>query len=205
MRKFSILMVLVVVICMYACNSPSPSQQKKENAPNLNPTQQEFMAKWQAYATPGEAHKELGYFIGSWNYTVSWWMKPDSPPEVSNGTSDVKWIMGGRFVEMNVNGTSMGTPFEGMAIIGYNNFSKQYTNVWIDNMGTGVMTATGSYDKKTKTMIENGTYTCPVEGKKSFRRVTKIVDGDNYLYEFFNSSHDGKEFRAMEIKYTRKK
>ena len=51
-------------------------------------------------------------------------------------------------------------PFEGMGIVGYDNLLKKFVSVWIDNMGTGLMPGTGTYDAATKTY----TYTTVVSG-----------------------------------------
>jgi hypothetical protein len=75
----------------------------------------------------------------------------------------------------------------------------------MDNMGTGIMTGSGNYDPNTKTLTDQGTFSCPAEGQKSYRGVTKIIDKDNFTYEWYMTGPDGKEFRAMEIVYTRKK
>ena len=165
----------------------------------------EYMAKWTEYATPSEGHKVLDQLVGNWEYILKYWSSPDTPPEESTGTNDVKWIIGGRFLQMDVNGTSMGQPFEGMGIMGYDNAKKEYVNTWIDSMGTGMMNATGSYDAETKTLTETGTYTDPMEGQQTFKGVTKFIDEDNVTYEMYISGPEGKETRVMEINYTRKK
>ena len=134
----------------------------------------EYMAKWQEYATPGEGHKVMEQFVGNWDYSLNYWASPDAPPEKSTGTSDIKWILGNRFLEMNVKSTTKNQPFEGMGIIGYDNAKKQYSNVWIDSMGTGMMNATGTYDTETKTMTETGKFTDPLSGEQSFKGCNKI-------------------------------
>jgi hypothetical protein len=67
------------------------------------------------------------------------------------------------------------------------------------------MMSRGNYDPSTKTLVEKGTFTDPVEGEKSYRGVTKIINKDKYTYEIYISGPDKKEFRMMEIVYTRKK
>ncbi len=165
----------------------------------------EYMAKWTEYATPSEGHKILEQLVGNWEYKLKYWSSPDTPPEESTGTNDVKWILGGRFLEMDVNGRSMGQPFEGMGIMGYDNAKKEYVNTWIDSMGTGMMNATGSYDAETKTLTETGSYTDPMAGQQTFKGVTKFINEDNVSYEMYISGPGGKETRVMEINYTRKK
>jgi len=162
-------------------------------------------AKWKEYAAPSDNHKLLDSFVGRWNYTVKWWMSPDAKPEESKGTSKATSIMGGRFLKQSAQGKSMGQPFKGMGITGYDNAEKQYNSIWIDNMGTGMMMSRGNYDLSTKTLVEKGTFTDPVEGEKSYRGVTKIINKDKYTYEIYISGPDKKESRMMEIVYTRKK
>jgi hypothetical protein len=199
-----------VVSCLAPLHQASADENKmQENKMQENKMKEmhaEMMAKWQAYATPGDAHKVLGQIVGDWGYTVNWWNTPGSEPEVSTGESENEWIMDGRFLEMNYDGMSMGQKFKGMGIVGYDNAKKEYTSVWIDTMGTGIMTATGTYDAAAKTLTENGSYTDPMTGKgKSFRGVTTFVDKDSYKYELFTEGPDGKEFLMMEINYKREK
>jgi hypothetical protein len=163
------------------------------------------MEKWKEYATPNENHKVLDAFVGNWDYTVKWWSSPNSQPEISRGTSEVKWIMGGRFLEQTSKGTSKVQPFEGMGITGYDNAKKKYVSMWIDNMGTGIMTSEGEYDISTKTFVQKGTFTQPKMGETPFRDVTKIIADDNLVYELYTKDKDWKEYKVLEINYTRKK
>lgn len=188
-----------------AVNVLSEEEPAEKAAPSMDHQHAESMAKWKEHALPGDAHKAMEPLTGNWDYVVSWWMTPDAEPQKSTGSSEVKWIMGGRFLEQTAKGTSMGQEFQGMGVMGYDNASKQYRGVWIDNMGTGIMTSTGSYDASTKTFEEKGSYTDPMEGEKSFRGVTTIVDADKYTYEMYIPGADSKEFRVMEIVYTRQK
>jgi hypothetical protein len=172
---------------------------------DTNKMKAEAMAKWQEYATPGEGHKVMEQLVGNWDYSLKYWMSPDAPPSETSGTNDVKWILGNRFLEMNVKSTSKEQPFQGMGIIGYDNAKKEYVNTWIDTMGTGMMNATGSYDAETKTMTEEGTYTDPAAGELSFKGATKFIDENHINYQMYTSTPDGTEFLNMEINYTRKK
>lgn len=72
-------------------------------------------------------------------------------------------------------------------------------------MGTGIMNGSSSFDSATNTLSEDGTFSSPMEGNKSYRGVTKIIDNDIFTYECYITGPGGKEFRAMQITYTRKK
>ncbi len=201
MRKLWMLFFAFAVALSFGIIDSTLADQKDD----MDKMKAEAMAKWQAYATPGDGHKIMWQLEGNWNYSLKYWTSPNAPPEESTGTNDVKWILGNRFLEMNVKGTSMGQPFEGMGILGYDNAKKEYTSTWIDTMGTGMMNATGSYDPGTKSMTEVGKFTDPMSGEQSFKGITKFVDTDNFTYEMFISIPTGEEFLVMEINYTRKK
>lgn len=199
--KKTLLFFALVLTLSFGYAFSSVANQKED----MDKMKAEYMDKWTEYATPSEGHKVLEQLVGNWEYTLKYWSSPDTPPEESTGTNDVKWILGGRFLEMDVNGRSMGQPFEGMGIMGYDNAKKEYVNTWIDSMGTGMMNATGSYDAETKTLTETGSYTDPMAGQQTFKGVTKFIDEDNVSYEMYISGPEGKETRVMEINYTRKK
>jgi len=201
MRKNVLLFFAISLALTLGVSVSSQADQTED----MEKMKAEAMAKWQAYATPGEDHKVMEQLVGNWDYSLKYWSAPNTPPEESTGTNDVKWILGNRFLEMDVKGTSMGQPFEGMGIIGYDNAKKEYVNTWIDTMGTGMMNATGTYDAETKTMTEKGTFTDPMSGQQSFKGVTKFADKNNFTYEMYISTPDGKVMRVMKINYTRKK
>ena len=177
----------------------------EEKAPAADAEKQAKKAEMQKYTTPNENHKALEPLVGQWKSSVKFWMMADAPPEVSEGTSENHWIMGGRFVEQDFKGTSMGQPFEGMGITGYDTIRGEYASLWLDNMATGIMVASAQFDPATKSLNQNGTMSCPLTMEKSrpIRSVWKIVDNDHNTYVAFMNDKNGKEYKAMEIAYER--
>ena len=43
----------------------------------------------------------------------------------------------------------MGMSFEGMGVTGYDNLKGKYDTIWMDNMASGMMHGTGSFDETT--------------------------------------------------------
>jgi hypothetical protein len=200
----------VLAICLVTSSGvviaeEQPAGDTQSRKSGIDKNQPSDMEKWKEYATPNENHKILDAFAGNWDYTVKWWSSANAQPEISHGTSEARWVMGGRFLEQTSKGTSMGQPFEGMGITGYDNAKKKYVSTWIDNMGTGIMASEGGYDASTKTFEENGTFTQPKMGETPFKGVTKIISDDNFVYEMYTKDKDWKEYKALEINYTRKK
>ncbi len=174
-------------------------------AKKMTPEQEAMMAKCMEAGKPGAGHQVLAGMVGTWNHTIKGWMEPGGEPCVSAGTSEIRWILGGRFIEQRVTGKCpMGQPFEGLGIVGFDNVTQEYQGIWTDSMSTAMMTGTGTYDAATKTITDRGTFSCPMMGKKcAYRSTTRFVDKDHFTFEFFCAGPDGKEFRMMEIQYVR--
>ena len=163
-----------------------------------------MMKKWQDYATPGEMQAVLAKSEGNWDADISVWMGPGGEPMKNMATSEVKMIMGGRYQVANNKGSFGGMPYEGTSIIGYDNAKKIFQSSWIDNMGTGVMTMEGTYDPSTKTLSLTGKGYDPMAGKDmAMKQTFKFVDDKHQVIEMYQIT-DGKEFKAMEMKLTKK-
>lgn len=190
-----------LVVCAFA-SGIALAEEKKDDA-----KKKEMMAKWMKYSTPSDGHKVFGELVGKWTTTSQWWEHKDSKPQVSPGTSTLKLVMGGRFLEHTFKGKSMGMPFEGRGFTGFNNVTKKYETLWLDNMATGMMTGSGSFDESSKTFKEGGEYVCPMtEKKRDYRAEWKIVDKNNLVYSMWGEDLDsGEEFKQMEIAFKRAK
>ncbi len=171
-------------------------------APAADPAQ---MEKMKAMMAPTAAHKTLEAMVGKWNYASKFWMTADGKAEETGGTAENTLIYGGRFLKQDIKGTWMGQPFEGTGIVGYDNVRGQYQSIWFDNMMTGIMVMTGQFDAASNTLKESGKNSCPMTGEKDreCRADWKIVDANQNVYSSYTTGPDGKEFKAMEIVYTR--
>ena len=166
-------------------------------------TQMEAMQK---AATPGEAHKKLEAVVGTFDVKVTMWMDPGKPPAESTGIAEDKWALGNRYVEERFEGTFMGQPFSGIGYTGYDNVKKKYVSTWMDTASTGIMLTTGSGDASGKTMNMSGTMDDPMTGKpQDFTEKMTVADNDHHMLEMWGAGPDGKNYKMMEIQYTRKK
>ena len=195
-RKYFFFFAALFLVFSFSMNSLLADENKMD---------EEMMKAWDDYATPGENHKVLEYFIGEWDYTLGWKMSAKDKPNKSSGTTTGKWVLDGRYIKMHAEGTSMGQPFEGFGLMGYDNATKKYTGLWVDNMSTGMLKSWGYYYPSSKRFVEWGKFFDPILGKQAFRAVTNIKKDNTFTYEMFITGEDGKEFQMMKIKYTRKK
>jgi len=164
------------------------------------------MEAWQKAAAPGEIHKKLEPFVGTFDARVRMWSDPSKPPEDSTGTMTSTWVLGNRFVQQNYEGSMMGEPFNGMGYVGYDNVSKKIQSVWMDSASTGMMWMTGTADASGKTMNAKGSMSDPMSGHVlPIEDKITVVDNDHHKMEMFTKGPGGKPMKVMEIEYTRKK
>lgn len=187
-------------------DSASTTSKISEDAPAPLPDSVK-MKNWQAYATPGEMQKMMASWNGTWNGKVLLWHKAGMAPDSSKATSVNKMIMGGRYQISNFTGNMMGMPFEGMSKMAYDNAKKVFISTWIDNMGTGISTMEGTWDAATKTMTMTGKMVDPERGdgrETVARQVFRVIDDIHHVMEMYGPGDDGKEFKWMEINFTKK-
>ncbi len=167
--------------------------------------EQDFQKILEKYGTPGPEHKNLEPLVGSWKVTAKFWFKPDAEPTVSDGTAVRKWALGKRYVAELYKGTAAGLPFAGMGWTGYDRVAKKYVAAWIDTMGTGLETSTGTYDPKKKTFTYTSESFDPFSGMKiKTKEVLRIVSNDEHIAEMYRANADGSnEFKVLELRCVR--
>jgi hypothetical protein len=161
------------------------------------------MKIWMDYMTPGPMHEMMAKNVGDWKTTTTFWNYPGAEPMTSEGTAKTEAILGGRYFKTVHSGNVMGMPMEGWSIEGYDNGKKEFMNIWIDNMGSGMAFSTGKYDEASGNYKYEGTMYDPMSNKDTkFTSIMKQVDDNNILFEMYGS-YEGKEFKMMEMTYTR--
>ena len=201
--------ILVSLFAMMVMAFSHSTLHAEDTAPAMPDA--EAMQKMMEAGMPGEHHKVLDAMVGSWTYTMTHRMAPDAPEETSEGTSENTWILGGRQVQQIVKSTmdfgGHKMEYEGLGYVGYDNMAKGYTSIWLDNMNTSFMVAKGgTYDEETKTIKEEGSFSCPMKGHDvGFRSEAHFIDEDHMTYTMYDLTSAKEPFKMMEIKYTRAK
>ena len=196
--------IVVVALALLAAGSFQAADRMSQVAGmEMDPAMQEAMKR----GAPGAHHQALEPFVGRFTTSSRMWMKPGEPPLQSTGSAEHTWVLGGRFLQMDVRGDLGGQLFEGLGYLGYDNIRGEYTAVWLDNVSTGITRASGEFDPVTKRYSERGTFSCPMTGEKDrrFRGEWKVIDNDTLSYTKYNPGPDGKEVKGMEISYKREK
>jgi hypothetical protein len=211
MKSLRILTALAAVTIGLAAHPAFALDAKKGSdtkaAPAAQPSAQEqAMAQWMKLNAPGDAQQLLASWAGDWNFEMKSYMAPGQPPTVSKGTSSLKMILGGRYLQETASGDMGGQPFNGLGITAYDNVKKKYQGLWIDSSMTGFLDAEGDYDTASKTLTLNATTFDPMAGKDvPVKMVTRTVDDKTRVFEWWSPAPGGTDMtKMMEITYTRK-
>jgi Protein of unknown function (DUF1579) len=201
MKMKSLLALSLILLAV--CGAALAQDKAKEQPMGMSHPDMQAMEK---SMSPGEQHKQLARMAGDWTFTNKAWMAPGQPPMESSGTMHADVLMGGRYVEHHWKGSFMNMPFEGRGTEAYDNITKQYVNTWIDTMGTGIMTMTGTCEDAGKKCTYNGMTSDPMAGKAvPMREVITWLDADTFTNEMFGNDPSGKEMKWMEITAKRAK
>jgi len=165
---------------------------------------QAIMEIYKKVGTPGEPHKVLAKWEGSWTTRSRGWMEPGKPPVESTGTCEQKLILEGHYLQQVYTGDMVGLPFTGINILGYDNQSGKYESVWLDSMNTGIFYFVGPASRDGRTIMQECSYDDPVKGPSVWRSVTRIKDDNTLEFEMFITPKGGKEEKMMEMTVSRK-
>lgn len=218
--KQKLLTVLAAASMLAACNNEKKTDPdgpgKKDtasvssaDAPGTTPTPADTTGatqRWMEYMTPGDKHKWLAKYTGTWEAEVSSWMDPAAPPSKEKATDVVKMSMNGLYQEGDFSSTMMGQPMMGHSTMGYNNLKKKFVSTWIDNLGSGIIMMEGDYDEASKTLNMKGKQSDPGLNRESdIRQELVFHDDDSYTMIMYGTGFDGKEMKVMEGTFRRKK
>ncbi len=189
--------LFALLLVLSACTATRTSA----SAPPM--TEEQMNQRMMEIGTPGEAHQKLNPMAGQFKADITMWMSADAPPQKSEGTMSAQWIYGGRYLRGEFKSSFMEQPFEGVSLVGYSVAAGCYEGSWIDSMSTMIYpvsqgTLKGSTFEFRREMLD------PILNVPSYsREVLTIHNNDSHTLEGYSPGQDGKEFKMMEIRYTR--
>ncbi len=81
-------------------------------------------------------HDRLIAMCGTWDVELTFWFKPGGPGLTAKGTSTIRALLGGLFIEEKIEGTLNGAPFTTLAWTGYNTDSHKFEATRIASTNT---------------------------------------------------------------------
>lgn len=152
--------------------------------------------------TPGPEHAKMAEHEGAWNVTGGMAMSEGAPMMPMTATAKMTMIMGGRIMKEEFRSSDHGMEMEGHGYFTYNNTSKKYESVWMDSGSTGLMFMSGTRSAD-GTLTALGECADPVTGQMKKCKIVEKSTKDTIQMQMYEIKSDGKEWKMMELNYTR--
>jgi hypothetical protein len=184
----------------------SIAQEPAKAPPPRNPDRQEMMQEMMKMMMPSEGHKPFAKMTGKWTAKMKIWNSAamTQPPMESTEETECKLVLGGRFLVEEAKGKMFGMPSERLSLLGYDNYTKKYTQVFYSSMGTATNVAEGVFDANGKVLTLRGVFDDP-SGKYPFKNVIRLDSDDLHTFESYKIHPDGTESKIIEGMFTRAK
>jgi len=178
--------------------------QDKQAEPASAPIDDPMMAKMAEFGATGPAHELLAKRVGKWDFEMIMYQPDGTAAEPTQGTSEARSIMEGRFIEETIISQFMGMAFNGRGTTGFDNLKQRFVSTWIDNMGTAIYHSEGTHDAATNTFHFEGLSPDLMAGEYVTSRWTETwTDDDHIVAKGYKPGPDGEEYMEMELHYTR--
>ncbi|HKY31364.1 MAG TPA: DUF1579 domain-containing protein [Candidatus Polarisedimenticolia bacterium] len=185
--------------------APLAAQSGSQQQPQMTPEQQAEMEAYMKAGTPGPQHQALAATAGDYDLKIKSWHEPGGPAMEDTGTAKRTMILDGRVLVEEVSSSMMGMPFTGRGMTGYDNVTGKYWSTWTDSMSTGIMVSQGTCDAAGKNCTFTGSWNDPVKkGPVTARMTTRWTSPTTEVFEMHAPDKAGKEFKMMEITYSKK-
>lgn len=176
----------------------------QQQQPEMTPEQKAEMEAYMKAGTPGAPHKALADTAGTYDVKVKSWQAPGGPAMEETGTVTRSMVLDGRVLVEEFKGSMMGMPFTGHGMRGYDNVTGKHWSTWMDSMSTGMMMSEGTCDAKNVCTF-TGTWNDPIKkGPVTSRMTSRWTSPTTEVFEMHGPGKDGKEFKMMEMTYTKK-
>jgi hypothetical protein len=191
-------------LALAAALSATAKEPAKAEPPKMTPEQQAMMEAYAKAGAPGAQHAQLAKGAGDYDITVTSWEGPGAAPVVEKGTATRTMMLDGRVMAEEVHSSMYGQPFTGHGMQGYDNVSGKAWSTWNDSMSTGLMVSQGDCDANGACTF-TGSWNDPVTKKMTTAHMsTHWTSPTVEVFEMHGPGPDGKEFKMMEITYTKR-
>lgn len=181
-----------------------PGSSAKAGASVGNMHKEKLLHSIARSAAPDEHHKLLAPLVGKWSTEAKQWLG-DPKPETSTGHAEIKWILGGRFVEEHYDSVIFGKPYQGQGVTGFDTREKKFVSSWVDTWGTWITLEEGGVDATGKILTMTAQDYDAAGGKTRPIKFVYNIDGNDHHVMRMYETIEGKETLTMEVDYKKTK
>lgn len=152
---------------------------------------------------PGPEHARLTAMSGTWDVELTFWFQPGGRPVVSKGTSTIRPLFDGLFIEEKIEGALNGVPFTTLAWTGFNTSTHQYEATRIASTNTSRIAEAGAWDDQARHFELKASYLLAGDTWTQ-RTVIEPTSANTMVATSYLSFGKVPEWKAVEIKYARR-
>jgi hypothetical protein len=191
----------VVLVALAAPNARA--QAPSSPPPTLAPQLPEHLQRYFEVSRPGTEHKRLDAFVGRWSFQGRW-MGVDGKTVSLEGTSENRWVMGGRFLMCEASAEVSGEKVETLTVLGFDQRQQRYFALALDSIASYYIPSSGTYEAATRSFVLSGKERDEITGiANAYRLVLRIEGTDRYTVEVFLDAHTGP-LRVVSFAFVRK-
>src|SRR5262245_41040248 len=183
-----------VVTAVAACAVGWVGHSAWSDEPRADPS----AAAFDALAKPGEEHARMKTLVGDW--TTHGVLNMGPTPTTMDGMASITMILGDRYLRQEFQGTFRGSPYEGRGLIGYDNATKEFVSVFVDNQSTGLVVGKGVETTPGRVWTFESSFNGPGGAALKSKEVLTRVSDKELTHELFM----GGEKPIWTHTYTRK-
>ena len=202
----------IVLTAACACVAPhagaaGPAAQPLRSSSGANAIPKRFVDELTSFAEPGPRHRGFEWFVGHWTTKTRVWADPDAKPAEFDGSAEYRVILGGRFLFLDSQAKVGDVVGHGLGIYGYDNFKQRYSFYYIHDGDTQALNGLGQVDSLGTQIRFDMTMDMPTSGEsaKPIHAILLQAGADRHVFEMYETSGDGREWKVLEITYERGK
>ncbi len=182
-------------------DEPARAQASPPTAPP--PSLEDEIARSLAASRPGPEHRSLDALAGSWNVELS--LLSAGRETRTSGTSENRWILGGRFLQCDSAAGDGTSRVEATTIYGYDAGQRRFFSLALSNLATSYEERSGSYDPATQSFLLSARDRDEATGSVLVHReVLKIEGPDRYVLTVYLDAGGRAPAKLVEAVFTRR-
>jgi hypothetical protein len=203
-RLNSVVFPLSLVLATAALAGSDEAAKAQASAPTTPaPALEDEIARSMAASRPGPEHRWLDPLAGSWNVDLR--LLSGGRETRTSGTSENRWVLGGRFLQCDSTAGDGPSRVEATTIYGYDAGQKRFFSLAMSNLATSYDERSGSYDPVTQSFLLSARDRDETTGSVLVhRQVLKIEGPDRHVLTVYLDAGGRAPVKLVEAVFTRR-